>query len=618
MMAGMMTNNPLNSSLGSPWRWRSSKPKADRLTQSHAPWGGLMKAGCLLVCALIVVGGLYCGAAKAEDPHAKVFSESDFPSATACASCHPRVFSEWAASNHAYASISPMFHKFEQAANDLTSGTMGSFCVRCHQQIGTQRGERRQAPLWERSPIAREGVTCVTCHRIDREFGKVNGERTVNPGDISQPVYGAGVAKGDGLASVLQDPEFYRVAREPGEKGTRIHLGAIKFEQIGRSEFCVSCHQVQVNLGIKLEVVWEQYRASPAAARGVTCQDCHMGKVPGEAKGYEQYPIAIVNGRVVGDGKAKHSNHLFYGPGYPIAHPGLFPFNQRALRWSIQDWLKFNYRAPWGDPDWEAKVDRGQAPRPEFPEPWQRKDDRVAARFVIDQNLALLEVKRTSRKEVMENGSRVDGPFFASTPQTGRSLNLHYRITNTDDGHNLPSGSLGAQPEIWFNVVLIDPDGRRVWESGYVDANGDMADLHSLEVAKGKIKHDDQLFNLQTKFLTTNVKGTDREMYLPVNFDVDQLPMLRPAGQPTSVLNHPPFVRMEGRSLPPLGSRNAVYTIPAAAFSKSGKYILQSRLRSRAEPIYFMRFAGATRDMERSINEWMIDMHPQAVEFEVR
>jgi hypothetical protein len=107
-------------------------------------------------------------------------------------------------------------------------------------------------------------------------------------------------------------------------------------------------------------------------------------------------------------------------------------------------------------------------------------------------------------------------------------------------------------------------------------------------------------------------------MYLPVNFDIDQLPMLRPAGQPTSVLNHPPFVRMEGRSLPPLGSRNAVYTIPAAAFSKSGKYVLQSRLRSRAEPIYFMRFAGATRDMERSINEWMIDIHPQAVEFEVR
>ena len=36
---------------------------------------------------------------------------------------------------------------------------------------------------------------------------------------------------------------------------------------------------------------------------------------------------------------------------------------------------------------------------------------------------------------------------------------------------------------------------------------------------------------------------------------IDQLPFIRPAGQPVSVMNHPPFVRMEGRSIPPLGER---------------------------------------------------------------
>lgn len=557
-------------------------------------------------------------AAPAEDPHAAAFAETQYPSATVCATCHPKVFTEWAASNHAYASISPMFHKFEQAVNDLTSGTMGSFCVRCHQQIGTQRGEPREQPLWERSPIAREGVTCVTCHRVDQQFGKVNGERQVVAGDIRQPVVGAGTGTTEGLAKVLGESDFYRVSRAEGEAGSPIHLGAIKFEQISKSEFCVSCHQVQVNLGIKLEVVWDQYRASPAAAAGVTCQDCHMGKTPGKHDGYERFPVAIVNGRIVGDGQAKHSNHMFFGPGYPIAHPGLFPFSQRSLRWSIQEWLQFNYRAPWGEPAWEDKLARGEVTAAEFPAVWRERADRTAARFIIDQNKTLLEDKRVTRQQVMENGSKIDGPFFADPPRAGRPLKLRYRITNTDDGHNLPSGSLGAQPEIWFNVVLINPEGKRVWESGYVDSFGDMADQHSLDVAKGKIAHDDQLFNLQTKFLTTNVKGTDREMYLPVNFDIDQLPMLRPAGQPTSVLNHPPFVRMEGRSLPPLGWRDARYSIPADAFSVPGKYVLQSRLRSRAEPIYFMKFVGATTDMERSINEWMIDIHPQAVEFEAR
>ena len=96
------------------------------------------------------------------DPHASAFKESEFPSAVQCAECHQKIFWEWASSNHAYASISPMFHKFEQRINDLASGTINTFCVRCHQQIGTQKGEPREMPLWERSQIAREGISCVT------------------------------------------------------------------------------------------------------------------------------------------------------------------------------------------------------------------------------------------------------------------------------------------------------------------------------------------------------------------------------------------------------------------------------------------------------------------------
>lgn len=552
----------------------------------------------------------------AEDPHAAVFADTQYPSATQCAGCHPKVFWEWAVSNHAYASISPMFHKFEQAISDLSSGTIGTFCVRCHQQIATQMGEPREAPLWDRSAISREGITCVTCHRVSAQFGKVNGERHIEAGDINAPVYNSGVGKDYG--EVVSKAGEYGVSTAPGLPGTPIHAAPIKFDQISKSEFCVSCHQVAVHPGIKLEVVWEQYRGAPAAKEGITCQQCHMGKSPGEADaGYESWPIAVVNGQTVGDPKQKHSNHMMFGPGYPIAHPGIFPFNPRAQRWSIKDWLKFDYRAPWGDPAWEDKVEKGLE-QATFPEEWSKRADREEARYVISLNEKLLNDKKRSRIEIMENSMKIDGPFFDSDLKSGDKLKLHYTITNVDRGHNLPSGSLGAQPELWFNVAVIDPDGQRVWESGYVDGNGDMADIHSLEVASGKVPFDKQLFNLQTKFLTTNVKGTDREMYLPINFDFDQLPHIRPPGVPTTVLNHPPFIRMEGRSLPPLTSRDVKYTIPASALSKPGKYKIQSRMRSRAEPIYFMKFVGATLDMEQSINEWMIDIHPQAAEFEIK
>lgn len=570
----------------------------------------------LLLVLLCVFGvGVAVSATAADDPHAAVFAESQYPSAVQCASCHPKVFWEWAVSNHAYASISPMFHKFEQAINTFASGTIGTFCVRCHQQVATQMGEPREKPLWERSDISREGVTCITCHRVSTPFGKVNGERHVDPAPINAPIYNAGTGKA--MADVLAKADEYGVSMAPGQPGTPIHAPVIKFEQISQSEFCVSCHQVAVHPGIKLEVVWEQYRGAPASAEGITCQECHMGKVPGEAAGFETWPIAIVNGQTVGESDQKHSNHLFYGPGYPIAHPGIFPFNPRALRWSIKDWLKFDYRSPWGDPAWEERLAKGEV-KAEFPPEWAARADREEARYVISLNEKLLNDKRQSRIEVMENSMRIDGPFFDGAPAAGSDLKFKYKITNVDKGHNLPSGSLGAQPELWFNVVLIDPDGQRVWESGYVDANGDMADIHSLEVAKGTIAYDSQLFNLQTKFLTTNVKGTDREMYLPINFDFDQLPHIRPPGVPTTVLNHPPFIRMEGRSLPPLGHRYAKYKVPASALTKPGRYRLQSRMRSRAEPIYFMKFVGATVDMEQSINEWMIDLHPSAAEFEVK
>lgn len=561
-------------------------------------------------------GSVGSGGGQSDQAHIELLRESQFPSAALCGRCHPRVFTEWASSNHAYASISPMFHKFEQTLNALSSGTLGSFCVRCHQQVGTQQGEPRELPLWERSLVAREGITCITCHRVNASFGRVNGERHINPGTIFEPIYNSGDAPN--LDDVLADREYYQVATNPDEEGYPIHTGAEVFETISESEFCVSCHQVAVNLGIKLEVVWEQYRDSPAHAEGVTCQECHMGLVPGEAQGYDTWPVAIVNGRVVGDPDRRHSNHAFYGPGYPIAHPGIFPFNPRSLRWTIDEWLTFNYRQPWGDPDWEDQLEAGEIEAPDFPEVWADRDTREEARYIIGQNENLLDLKRIDRLAVMENGSRIDGPFFDDgPPQVGEDFTFRYRITNVDRGHNLPSGSLGAQPEVWLNVVLLDPNGNNIFESGYVDSNGDMADLHSLDVAAGTIEHDDQLFNLQTKFLTTNIKGTDREMYLPVNIDVDQLPFLRPANVPTTVLNHPPFVRMEGRSIPPLAHRDAEYEVSADVMTEPGTYTLQVRMRSRAEPIYFMRFVGATVDMERNINDWMIDIHPYAVEFEV-
>lgn len=540
--------------------------------------------------------------------------EALYPTAAQCGECHKQIYEEWSSSQHAYASISPMFHKFEQKFQELTQGTVGTFCVRCHQQVGTQLGEARDAPLWERSQISREGVTCITCHRVKEQYGKVNGERRVEPGSIYEPVYGSG--EKSVIKDVLADKETYSVKTSPKGRGNDIHAGMITNNQLTKSEFCVSCHQVAVNLGIKLEIVWDQYRDSPARKAGVSCQDCHMGKVPGKPSGYATAPSAVVGGKEVNPGR-KHANHSFIGPGYSIAHPGIFPHNPKAQSIDIKDWLEFDWRAGWGTTKFEDKVAAGKI-KVNFPKRWANALDREEARQIVDANIAKLDARDKIRKQVMENSSKVEGPEIAGTPRVGADLAFSYRIKNTNSGHNLPSGSLGAQPQLWVNVALVDPDGKNVWESGYLDSNGDMADLHSLDVAAGRIATDQQLVHFQTKFLTTNVKGTDREMYLPVNFDVDPLPHLRPPGVPTTVLNHPPLVRMENHSLPPLGVQVASYRVPGNLIRKPGKYRLAFRMRSRAEPIYFMRFVGATKPMEQSMNERIMNFHAFAVELEVK
>jgi hypothetical protein len=41
-------------------------------------------------------------------------------------------------------------------------------------------------------------------------------------------------------------------------------------------------------------------------------------------------------------------------------------------------------------------------------------------------------------------------------------------------------------------------------------------------------------------------------------------------------------------------------------------------MRSRAEPIYFMRFVGATKEMERRMNERMMNFHVYTVDLDVK
>ena len=111
-----------------------------------------------------------------------------------------------------------------------------------------------------------------------------------------------------------------------------------------------------------------------------------MGAVPGKPLGYELAHSAEISGKPVNEPR-KHSNHTFWGPITPISHPGLFPHNEKSLRWTVDDWLMFDWRAGWGTDHFERSP---LAKQTTYPAKWNSSDERRDARKVVDDNLRLL------------------------------------------------------------------------------------------------------------------------------------------------------------------------------------------------------------------------------------
>lgn len=211
--------------------------------------------------------------------HKKLFAESRFPSASTCRTCHPGHYREWSVSPHAYAQMSPVFNSMHATIVKQTAGSNGDFCIRCHNQVGMNLGEPVFMKNEDRHPTSREGITCIVCHRVNNAYGKVSGRFSLVEGDLLEPVYGP--TGNEELSRVLSLPDKYRVVTDRDQPGRKIHTEAKRFFQLSQSAFCGACHDVTLMNGFRLEEAFSEFKNSPAAKRGETCHDCHMGKKPG-------------------------------------------------------------------------------------------------------------------------------------------------------------------------------------------------------------------------------------------------------------------------------------------------------------------------------------------------
>lgn len=511
----------------------------------------------------------------ASEQHAALFTESKFPSATTCGTCHPRHFEEWSVSQHSYAQLSPVYMAFQNFINAQVSGTNGDFCIRCHNQVGMAQGESPQISNLERHPTSREGITCVVCHRVQFAFNKASGRFPVVQGDLLQPVFGpAGNAE---LKRVLDNPTQFRVVTEADKPGRKIHTESIKFTPISSSTFCGTCHDVTLLNGFRLEEAFSEYRSGPAAAKGITCQDCHMGKVQGIVSGYNQGPAAVVGG--VPTAPRKLTNHIMAGPDYSVVHPGIFPHNVDAQQLAtMAEWLKFDHKAGWGTEKFEDNVPKDA----KFPSPWDSVDARFDAREILDVQFERLAMVRELRLEVLRNGYNIGEVKALKASPDG--LEFSVEVQNITEGHNTPTGFTGERL-VWLDIQVRDSEGTLVFESGHTDPNGDVLDNESAFVHTGRLPADKQLFSLQSRFLVQNIRGSERERTVTIPYSQTALPFLRPTRLSLILTGEATVERNHRKGIEPLGHRIAKYTVSKDKLTGKGPYRASIKLQGQMVPI---------------------------------
>lgn len=168
-----------------------------------------------------------------------------------CGACHPTQFGDWSTSLHAR-SMGPgvIGQVVEMRKTDPETARL---CLTCHAPLSEQQPDIGRGADVVPNPaldqaLHRQGLVCVACHvRRHERFGPPR----------------RGVSEG----------------RVP-DRAALPHDGVTRSSAFLRSEFCSTCHQFAADgfalNGKLLENTYAEWKTSPAARKGLECQDCHM------------------------------------------------------------------------------------------------------------------------------------------------------------------------------------------------------------------------------------------------------------------------------------------------------------------------------------------------------
>lgn len=208
-------------------------------------------------------------------PPNDVPTSSDPRSAGQCARCHGAIFTQWSGSMHARAAIhGPVVAQTNQVARGplaaVSKPDPANICVNCHAPTGASQTPSAVFPI-PGTPLAHEGVTCVSCHQW-------NG--TPEPGSGGLVTF----------QKKLQSGTMFGTFGDP--VGASAHGSAAWTDMRDANDLCASCHDVhydrnadgQIVKGtdLVLQTTAREYKKYRADGGNETCVSCHM---PGLGQG---------------------------------------------------------------------------------------------------------------------------------------------------------------------------------------------------------------------------------------------------------------------------------------------------------------------------------------------
>lgn len=210
-------------------------------------WQRAVVVAAMSGIALLIASSSFAAGVPVQPGNAKATS---FLPSSSCG-CHASRVDEWSKSMHAKALVDTVFLTKVGEARTEAGDKVADFCQRCHSPIGNMTGD----PGGVRSPVAKEGVTCMFCHQVTGLDGA--------PGNTNQLVE----------ANLTRRAQIKNPAAPHPAAYSALHT---------KAEFCGGCHNVNhPSNGTHLEATYAEWAAGPYAKEGTVCQDCHMSSSAG-------------------------------------------------------------------------------------------------------------------------------------------------------------------------------------------------------------------------------------------------------------------------------------------------------------------------------------------------